>query len=132
ACIGLSSRRRRTSSGGTGWARATPLSGPAKSGGRRSRSTSSRRSTRACGPSWRPTSPAAGRSSATRDGGAMRLAGHYERLGTERAFEVLARAKALEAQGRTIIHLEIGEPDFDTPAHVVEAGARALREGHTH
>jgi aspartate aminotransferase len=62
----------------------------------------------------------------------MRLAGHYERLGTERAFEVLARAKALEAQGRTIIHLEIGEPDFDTPPHVVEAGARALRDGHTH
>jgi aspartate aminotransferase len=62
----------------------------------------------------------------------MRLAGHYERLGTERAFEVLARAKELEAQGRNIIHLEIGEPDFDTPAHVVEAGARALREGHTH
>jgi aspartate/methionine/tyrosine aminotransferase len=62
----------------------------------------------------------------------MRLAGHYERLGTERAFEVLARAKALEAQGRNIIHLEIGEPDFDTPPHVVEAGVRALREGHTH
>ncbi|HYX85631.1 MAG TPA: pyridoxal phosphate-dependent aminotransferase [Gaiellales bacterium] len=62
----------------------------------------------------------------------MRLAGHYERLGTERAFEVLARAKALEAQGRRIIHLEIGEPDFSTPAHVVEAGARALRDGHTH
>jgi len=62
----------------------------------------------------------------------MRLAGHYERLGTERAFEVLARAKALEAQGRNVIHLEIGEPDFDTPPHVVEAGARALREGHTH
>ena len=62
----------------------------------------------------------------------MRLANHYERLGTERAFEVLARAKALEAQGRRIIHLEIGEPDFATPAHVVEAGARALRDGHTH
>ena len=62
----------------------------------------------------------------------MRLAGHYERLGTERAFEVLARARALEAQGRNIIHLEIGEPDFDTPSHVVEAGVRALREGHTH
>jgi aspartate/methionine/tyrosine aminotransferase len=62
----------------------------------------------------------------------MRLAGHYERLGTERAFEVLARAKALEAKGRKVIHLEIGEPDFDTPPHVVEAGARALREGHTH
>jgi len=62
----------------------------------------------------------------------MRLAGHYERLGTERAFEVLARARTLEAQGRNIIHLEIGEPDFDTPPHVVEAGVRALREGHTH
>jgi aspartate/methionine/tyrosine aminotransferase len=62
----------------------------------------------------------------------MRLAGHYERLGTERAFEVLARARALEAQGKNVIHLEIGEPDFDTPPHVVEAGARALREGHTH
>jgi len=62
----------------------------------------------------------------------MRLAGHYERLGTERAFEVLARARALEAQGRHVIHLEIGEPDFDTPPHVVEAGVRALREGHTH
>jgi aspartate aminotransferase len=62
----------------------------------------------------------------------MRLAGHYERLGTERAFEVLARARALEAQGRNVIHLEIGEPDFDTPPHVVEAGVRALREGHTH
>jgi aspartate aminotransferase len=62
----------------------------------------------------------------------MHLAGHYERLGTEKAFEVLARARALEAQGRHIIHLEIGEPDFDTPEHVVEAGVRALREGHTH
>ena len=55
-----------------------------------------------------------------------------ERLGTETAFSVLARAKALEAEGREIIHLEIGEPDFDTPAHVVEAGCKALREGHTH
>jgi aspartate/methionine/tyrosine aminotransferase len=62
----------------------------------------------------------------------MRLAGHYERLGTERAFEVLAQARALEAQGRNVIHLEIGEPDFATPPHVVEAGVRALREGHTH
>ena len=49
------------------------------------------------------------------------LATRMERLGTETAFEVLAKAKALEAQGRTIIHLEIGEPDFDTPAHIVEA-----------
>jgi aspartate aminotransferase len=55
-----------------------------------------------------------------------------ERLGTETAFSVLAKAKALEAEGREIIHLEIGEPDFDTPAHVVEAGCNALREGHTH
>src|SRR5918997_1817080 len=55
-----------------------------------------------------------------------------ERLGTETAFSVLAKAKALEAEGREIVHLEIGEPDFDTPAHVVEAGCRALRDGHTH
>jgi aspartate/methionine/tyrosine aminotransferase len=55
-----------------------------------------------------------------------------ERLGTETAFSVLAKAKALEAQGREIVHLEIGEPDFDTPSHIVEAGCRALRDGHTH
>ena len=55
-----------------------------------------------------------------------------ERLGTETAFSVLAKAKALEAEGRGIIHLEIGEPDFDTSSHVIEAGCRALREGHTH
>jgi len=55
-----------------------------------------------------------------------------EHLGTETAFSVLAKAKALEAQGREIIHLEIGEPDFDTPSHIVEAGCRALRDGHTH
>ncbi|MBI2939235.1 MAG: pyridoxal phosphate-dependent aminotransferase [Chloroflexi bacterium] len=54
------------------------------------------------------------------------------RLGTETAFEVLARARALEAQGREVIHLEIGEPDFSTPAHIVEAGVAALRDGHTH
>jgi aspartate/methionine/tyrosine aminotransferase len=62
----------------------------------------------------------------------MQLAASLDRLGTERAFEVLARARALEAQGREIIHLEIGEPDFPTPAHIVEAGVRALRDGHTH
>ena len=62
----------------------------------------------------------------------MQLAQRMGRLGTETAFEVLARAKALEAQGRDVIHLEIGEPDFDTPAHIVEAAVRALREGHTH
>ena len=55
-----------------------------------------------------------------------------ERLGTETAFSVLAKAKALEAEGREIIHLEIGEPDFGTPTHVVEAGCKALRDGHTH
>jgi aspartate/methionine/tyrosine aminotransferase len=54
------------------------------------------------------------------------------RLGTESAFEVLARARALEAQGRKIIHLEIGEPDFDTPAHITLAAADALKEGYTH
>lgn len=62
----------------------------------------------------------------------MRLAECMNRLGTESAFDVLARAKALEAQGREIIHLEIGEPDFDTPDHIVEAAVRALRDGHTH
>jgi aspartate/methionine/tyrosine aminotransferase len=60
------------------------------------------------------------------------LAQSLHRLGTETAFEVLARAKALEAEGRRIIHLQIGEPDFDTPEHVVEAAAKALRDGHTH
>lgn len=63
---------------------------------------------------------------------AVRLADRMSRLGTESAFEVLARAKALEAQGRKIIHLEIGEPDFDTPAHIVEAAGQALRAGLTH
>jgi aspartate/methionine/tyrosine aminotransferase len=55
-----------------------------------------------------------------------------ERLGTETAFSVLAKAKALEARGKEIIHLEIGEPDFDTPPDIVEAGCRALRNGETH
>jgi|TARA_B100000959_G_scaffold199328_1_gene208555 aspartate/methionine/tyrosine aminotransferase len=54
------------------------------------------------------------------------------RLGTETAFEVLARAKQLESEGRDIVHLEIGEPDFDTPANIVEAGRQALAEGWTH
>jgi aspartate/methionine/tyrosine aminotransferase len=54
------------------------------------------------------------------------------RLGTETAFEVLSKAKALERQGKSIIHLEIGEPDFDTPANIVEAAAGALRAGWTH
>jgi aspartate/methionine/tyrosine aminotransferase len=62
----------------------------------------------------------------------MRFANRMSRLGTETAFEVLAKAKALEAKGRKIIHLEIGEPDFDTPSNIVEAGIRALRDGFTH
>jgi aspartate aminotransferase len=62
----------------------------------------------------------------------LRLASRMKRLGTETAFEVLARARALEAQGRNIVHLEIGEPDFDTPKNVVEAGVQALRTGWTH
>lgn len=60
------------------------------------------------------------------------LAQRMARLGTETAFEVLARAKTLEAQGRDIIHLEIGEPDFPTPPHIIEAAYRALQEGYTH
>ncbi len=62
----------------------------------------------------------------------LRLADRMRRLGTETAFEVLVRARALEAKGRDIIHLEIGEPDFDTPENVVEAGVDALRGGWTH
>lgn len=62
----------------------------------------------------------------------MRLARRMSRLGTETAFEVLARARALEAQGREIIHLEIGEPDFDTPQNIVDAAIAALRAGKTH
>src|SRR5258708_14097738 len=62
----------------------------------------------------------------------LRLAKRMARLGTETAFEVLVKAKALEAQGRDIIHLEIGEPDFDTPSNIVEAGCDALRKGFTH
>ena len=62
----------------------------------------------------------------------MKVADRMSRLGTESAFEVLARAKALERQGRQIIHLEIGEPDFDTPAHIKEAAKRALDAGATH
>ena len=54
------------------------------------------------------------------------------RLGTESAFEVLARAKALEAAGKSVIHLEIGEPDFPTAPHIAEAAIEALRAGHTH
>jgi aspartate aminotransferase len=62
----------------------------------------------------------------------MNFAERMSRLGTESAFEVLARAKALERQGKEIIHLEIGEPDFDTPAHIRDAAKRALDGGATH
>ena len=60
----------------------------------------------------------------------LALAARMGSLGTETAFEVLARAKALEAQGRSIINLGIGQPDFRTPDHIVEAGIKALRDGH--
>ncbi|HEX6520727.1 MAG TPA: pyridoxal phosphate-dependent aminotransferase [Streptosporangiaceae bacterium] len=62
----------------------------------------------------------------------VRLADRMTQLGTESAFEVLARAKAMEAAGAKIIHLEIGEPDFPTAGHIVEAAVEALRAGHTH
>lgn len=62
----------------------------------------------------------------------MILAERMNRLGTETAFEVLAKARMLEADGKDIIHLEIGEPDFDTPRNIVEAGKQALEAGHTH
>ena len=62
----------------------------------------------------------------------FRLADRMARLGTESAFEVLARAKAMEAEGHKIVHLEIGEPDFPTASHIVEAAVEALRAGHTH
>jgi aspartate/methionine/tyrosine aminotransferase len=63
---------------------------------------------------------------------AIRLADRMGRLGTESAFEVLARAKAMEAAGGKVIHLEIGEPDFPTADHIVNAAIDALRAGHTH
>jgi len=62
----------------------------------------------------------------------MQLAASMARIGIETAFEVLVRARALEAQGRSVIHLEIGEPDFPTPQHIVHAAKTALDEGWTH
>ena len=62
----------------------------------------------------------------------MKLAQRMVGIGTETAFEAAARARALEAQGRHIVHLEIGEPDFDTPANVIEAGSEAMHKGWTH
>ncbi|MDQ6898183.1 MAG: pyridoxal phosphate-dependent aminotransferase [Candidatus Dormibacteraeota bacterium] len=62
----------------------------------------------------------------------MKLAERMQRLGTEGAFEVLAKARKLEAQGKHIVHLEIGEPDFATPDHITEAAVAALHQGWTH
>ncbi|MFN7994239.1 MAG: pyridoxal phosphate-dependent aminotransferase [Bryobacteraceae bacterium] len=62
----------------------------------------------------------------------MKLAERMSRIGVESAFDVLVKARALEAKGRSVIHLEIGEPDFPTPSHIVEAAKRALDEGWTH
>ncbi len=62
----------------------------------------------------------------------MNFARRMERLGTETAFEVMARAKALEARGKEMIYLQIGEPDFPTPKNIIEAGVKALRDGQTH
>lgn len=62
----------------------------------------------------------------------MHIAQRISRLGTETAFEVLVKARKLEAEGRDIVHLEIGEPDFDTPANVINAAKEALDNGFTH
>src|ERR1017187_9761971 len=62
----------------------------------------------------------------------LRLAERMSRLGTETAFEVLVRARALEQKGKDVVHLEIGEPDFDTPGNIVEAAVEALHTGWTH
>ena len=62
----------------------------------------------------------------------LRLARRTTRLGTETAFEVLVKARALEAKGRDIVHLEIGEPDFDTPRNIIDSACDALHKGFTH
>ena len=62
----------------------------------------------------------------------MHLAARMSRLGTETAFQVLAEAKALESEGKDIVHLEIGEPDLDTSGHIVESAIQALRDGWHH
>jgi aspartate aminotransferase len=62
----------------------------------------------------------------------MRLAARMDHIGTETAFEAAARAQALADDGRDIVQLHLGEPDFDTPANIVEAGRRAMADGHTH
>src|SRR3979409_2770415 len=60
----------------------------------------------------------------------LRTIAAFDRMGEENAFAVLARATALAAQGRDIVNLGIGQPDFPTPAHIVEAGRKALADGH--
>ena len=60
----------------------------------------------------------------------MKLAKNLERLGTESAFKILAEAKKLESEGKKIIHLSLGQPDFKSPKHVVDATKKALDEGH--
>mgnify|MGYP003325285316 FL=1 len=62
----------------------------------------------------------------------MKLSSRQSRLGTETAFETLAKAKKLEAEGKNIVHLEIGEPDFDSPSYVIDAAKEALDQGFTH
>ena len=62
----------------------------------------------------------------------IRFAERLSRLGTESAFEVLAHARLLEAEGQSIVHLEIGEPDFATPDNIIDAAVRAMRDGATH
>lgn len=62
----------------------------------------------------------------------MRPAARMGTIGTESAFDVTMRARALEARGRSIVYLQLGEPDFDTPAHVREGDKRALHSGETH
>src|SRR5512146_1395219 len=84
---------------------------------------------------WAPggcRAPSGAGAARTRRSNSMRLASRMELIGTETAFEAAARARALEATGREVIHLEIGEPDFDTPANVREAAKRALDSGATH
>src|SRR3990172_7896665 len=65
-------------------------------------------------------------------GNKLRLAERMSRLGTESAFDVLVRARNLEASGKNVIHLQIGEPDFPTAPHIIEAAAKAMRDGFTH
>jgi aspartate aminotransferase len=62
----------------------------------------------------------------------MKLADRANRMGTETAFEVLARARKLEAEGKKIIHLQIGEPDFTTPKYICDAAIKSIQHGDTH